>query len=107
MGKKTTTPVEVGGTDYEFVAASQTDQVLGGDGAPNDLLARLVVNVTTSATGTVGIKDGASGTLRTLVPANTPIGVYHVEIGARSVDGGWRITTGAGASVFAVGQFTA
>lgn len=92
-------------TMYETVAASQTDQVLGGVGKAGNLLERLVVTVATSATGTVSIKDGSGGSNISITAANTPIGVYSIELGARSVSGGWRVTTGAGASVVAVGDF--
>lgn len=97
--------VGVGGEDYEFVAPSATNQVLGTAGATNDFLQRLTVNVTTSATSNVAIKDG-SDTAITVVPANAPIGVYNVELGIRSRSGAWQITTGAGASAIAVGQFS-
>lgn len=92
-------------TQYETVAASQTDQVLGSAGAVGDLLERLVVSVATAATGTVSIKDGA-GSAIVITAANTPIGVYSVNIGARSSGGAWQVTTGAGATVLAVGRFT-
>lgn len=96
-------------TDYEAVAAGQTDQICGPKGALQDILERLVVNVTTAATGTVAITDG-NGTPIILVPVNTAIGVYSIEIGAlaKVTTGtpGWKITTGAGASVLAVGRFT-
>jgi hypothetical protein len=93
-------------TDYETVAASQTDQVIGSTGAAGDLLEQLIVSVATSATGTVSIKDGASGSSIVITAANTPIGVYSVNIGAKSNSGGWRVTTGAGATAIAVGRFT-
>lgn len=91
-------------TDYETVAASQTDQVLGPVGATGDILEKLIVSVATAATGTVSIKDG-SGSAIVITAANTPIGVYSVNIGARSTGGAWKVTTGAGATVLAVGQF--
>ena len=103
--KQNNRPVEIGGSDYETVAASQTAQVLGGTGAKGDFLARLVVNVTTAATSTVTLIDDATSIV--VVPANTPIGPHIVEIGARAKDGPWRITTAAGVSVVAVGQFSA
>jgi hypothetical protein len=103
--KKLVDLVAIGGTDYEAVAPSATNQVLGIAGATNDFLARLIVNVTTSATGNVAIKDG-DDTALTLVPVNTPVGVYVVEVGVRSRAGAWQVTTGAGASVVAVGQFS-
>lgn len=91
-------------TDYEDVAASQTDQVLGPVGAAGDVLDTLIVTVTTAATSTVSIKDG-SGSAIVITAANTPIGVYSVPIGARSRSGAWKVTTGAGASALAVGSF--
>jgi hypothetical protein len=95
-------------TDYETVAASQSDQILGAVGAKGDVLERLIVTVATAATGTVSIKDG-NGSAISVTAANTPIGVYTVHIGARSTSAttpGWKITTGAGATVIAVGKFT-
>jgi hypothetical protein len=104
--KKHTTPVEIGGTDWETVAAGQTDQVLGGTGAMNDLIARLVVQVTTVLTSNVELQDG-DGVAFNVVPVNTPLGVYSIELGIRSSIGAWSVTTGAGASVLAIGQFSA
>jgi hypothetical protein len=91
--------------DYEAVAASQSDQVLGASGAAGDVLERLIVTVDTAATGTVSIKDGA-GSAMPITTANTPIGVYSVEIAAKSSAGAWKVTTGAGATVVAVGRFS-
>jgi hypothetical protein len=92
------------GTFYETVAASQTAQVLGVTGGVGDTLMRVIVTVGVSLTGTVALLDGA--TSYPLVAASTPIGVYVIEINAVSVSGAWKITTGAGATVFAVGNFT-
>lgn len=90
---------------YETVAASQTAQVLGGTGAIGDYLGTVIVTVATAASGTVTLLDGATSI--PLTAANTPIGVYSVKIGARSVSGPWKVTTGAGATVIAVGRFSA
>jgi ABC-type thiamine transport system ATPase subunit len=90
---------------YETVAASQTAQVLGGTGATGDYLHRLIVTVSTSLTGTVTILDNATSIA--IVPANTPVGVYSIEMNMRSSSGAWKVTTGAGASVVAVGIFSA
>jgi hypothetical protein len=89
------------------VAASQTDAVLGTTGAIGDLLIRLIITVNTAATAAVSIKDG-SGSSIPILP-NSPgggVGVYEVTIGAESVNGGWKVTTGAGSTVAAVGRFT-
>ncbi len=103
--KELNSPVRIGGEDYETVAASQTDQVLGTTGSVGDFLGRLIITVATAATGTVSIKDGA-GSAIPITAANTAIGVYSVEIGAKSVAGAWKVTTGAGATVLAVGKFS-
>jgi hypothetical protein len=90
---------------YEAVAASQTGQVLGGTGATGDYLHRVVVAVATAATSTVSVIDGSTTILD--IPANTPIGVYDIELNSVSRNGVWKITTGAGVSVLAVGIFSA
>ena len=92
------------GFKYEHVAASQTAQVLGSTGATGDYLHRLIITVSTSLTGTVALLDNT--TSHTLVAANTAIGVYSIEINTFSKNGAWKVTTGAGAEVVAVGNFT-
>lgn len=94
--------------DHEEVAASQTDQVLGVTGAAGDVLTRLIITVTTAASAAVSIKDG-SGSSIPILP-NSPgngVGVYVVPIGAVSSSGAWKVTTGAGSTVMAIGRFTA
>ena len=90
---------------YETVAASQTAQVVGGAGAVGDYLHRIIVNVATAATSTVSVIDNSTTVIA--VPANTPIGSYSLEVNAASALGPWKITTGAGVTVMAVGFFTA
>lgn len=96
------------GTQYETVAASQTDQVLGtGAGAAGDYIERLVCVVSTAATAATSIKDGAGSSI-TVLP-NSPgggVGTYVIELGIRSQSGAWSVTTGAGVAVVAVGSFT-
>lgn len=89
---------------YETVAASQTAQVLGGAGAAGDYLHRIVVNVATAASSTVSVIDGSTTILS--VPANTTIGSYSLELNLAAATGPWKITTGAGVTVLAVGLFT-
>ena len=89
---------------YETVAPSQTAQVLGATGAKGDIVKSLVITVSATATSTVALIDNA--TSYSIMAANTPIGVYTIPLDAQSVSGAWKITTGAGASVFATGQFT-
>lgn len=90
--------------EYETVAASQTAQIIGVTGASGDYIHRLIVSVATAATGTVTLLDNATSI--PITPANTPIGVYTVDLGMTSVSGAWKVTTGAGATVIAVGRFT-
>jgi hypothetical protein len=95
---------------YEHVAASQTAQVLGGTGAIGDYLHRLVCTVSTALTSTVQIIDGTGAGIltHTLLPASVGggIGVYNIELNAVSANGAWKITTGAGVEVMAIGIFT-
>lgn len=96
--------VNQAGMEYEAVAASQTDQVMGTTGATGDYLHRLVITVATAATGTVSIKDGG-GSAIAITAANTPIGVYVVDLGIYSTAGAWKVTTGAGATAVGIGNF--
>lgn len=93
---------------YEHVGASATNQVLGGTGAKGDYIHRLVCTVSTAATAAVSIVDGSLA-LHTILP-NSPgngIGVYNIELDAISANGPWKINTGAGVEVMAIGIFSA
>lgn len=96
--------------DYETVAAGQTDQILGATGNVGDWLEHLVCVVATAATAQVDIQDG-DGSAITVLP-NSPgsgVGTYVIPIQAKAVNTttpGWKITTGAGVSVIAIGSFT-
>jgi len=98
---------------YKAVAASQSDFVLGAAGAVGDVLAALIITVNTAATAAVSIKDGNGASIGIL--ANSPgggIGVYVVQFGEDGITclatttPGWKVTTGAGSTVVAVGNFT-
>ncbi len=94
--------------DYEAVAAGQADQVMGATGAVGDKIRRVIVSVGTAATGTCSIKDG-NGAAIPLTAANTPIGVYTVDlnmVAKNATTPGWKITTGAGATAIGIGDFT-
>ena len=90
---------------YETVAASQTAQPLGTTGAKGDYLHRLIITVTAAATSTVTLIDNVTSIV--LTAATTPVGIYSIEFNAASMSGAWKITTGAGATVVAVGIFSA
>ena len=92
-------------TDYETVAVSQTDQVLGSTGEVGDYLERIVIQVATAATAAVTVKDGSTTILSF---ANSPgggIGVYPIALQVKSKTGPFKVTTGAGATVLCVGKF--
>ena len=95
---------------YEHVTVSQTAQVLGTTGAVGDYLHRLICTVSTAATSIVQIVDGTgTGVLtHTILPnaVGGGIGVYNIELNIVSANGAWKVTTGAGVEVMAVGIFT-
>ena len=92
---------------YETFAASQTAQVLGGTGAKGDYLHRLIISVNTVATATVTVLDGSTSIPLLTGSATLVPGVYSVEMNMAAATGPWKITTGAGATVIAVGIFSA
>jgi hypothetical protein len=99
---------KLGAGEYETVAASQTNQVLGPTGGAGDFLSHVVVSPTTvspqaftiydNATALVSFAGGASS-LSNLVP-------FTIYIGATSSSGAFKVTTGTGLSLTAFGDFT-
>lgn len=99
-----------GGSEYETVAASQTDQILGPTGAVGDYVEGLLCVVATAATSQVQIKDG-NGSAITVLPnaVGAGVGSYYVPLGLKTVNSttpGWKVTTAAGVSVIGIGDFT-
>lgn len=98
-----------GGTDYETVAASQTDQVLGATGAIGDRLDILWVVPVTTSPGVVQIKDGAGSAITVFTGGATSIldlRPQPIVLGIKCTGAGWKVTTGANVSVLATGEFT-
>lgn len=96
-------------SDYETVAASQTDQVIGPAGGTGNLLARLVVVPATTSPGVVQIKDGSGSAITVFTGGASSVNELRpmiLHIGARSSGGAWKVTTGANVSVIAIGRFT-
>ena len=90
---------------YEAVAASQTDLAVGS-AKVGTVISRLLVTVATAVTSAVSIKDG-NGSAIGIVAANTPVGIYSVEVGMaakNTTTPGWKVTTGAGVSVIIIGR---
>lgn len=91
---------------YETVAGGVTGQVLGGVGATGDYLHRLIISSVTVATASVTIIDGSTSIVIQTGSATVVAGVVSLELNIRSMTGPWSITTGAGATVVAVGIFS-
>ncbi len=92
---------------YETVAAGQSGQVLGGTGAIGDWLERVVVQPTTTSPGVVTVLDNAVEVQA--YPGGTvgaDLTPFVIEIGANSVSGAWKITTGSNVKATAYGTFT-
>lgn len=99
-----------GGFDaHVAVPAGETDHVLGATGRKRDFLGGLLLVPATTSPGSVSIADGngaaitlfagGAGSVSNLVP-------FFVPLGVKSINGGWKVTTGAGVSAVAVGRFT-
>lgn len=101
---------DYGDGDYETVAASQTDQVLGVTGATGDFLSGLLIVPATTAAGAVSVKDGTGSAISLFAgggtTALTTLIPFFVPLGMKSSAGAWKVTTGASVSVIAVGNFT-
>ena len=100
--------VKNGQAEYEAVAASQTAQAIGATGATGDYMAGILVIPATTSPGNVLLLDnatsmtvftGGASSVSNLVP-------FFIPIGANSVSGAWKITTGANVSCIAFGDFT-
>jgi len=95
--------------DYETVAASQTDQVLGPTGATADFLSGVLIVPATTSPGAVSIKDGSGSAITIFTGGATSVSnlvPFFVPIGAMSTGGAWKVTTGANVSAIGVGSFT-
>ena len=84
---------------YETVAASQADQVLGSSGAKADYLAGVLIVPATTAAGAVSIKDGSGSSITIFAggatTALTTLIPFFVPLGAGSASGPWKVTTGS------------
>lgn len=100
-------------SQYETVAASATDQVMGATGAQYDYLAGVLIIPGTAAAGAVSIKDGngsaisvfaGGGTtaLPSLAPILVPLGLHCLA----GTTPGWKITTGTNVTAIGIGKFT-
>lgn len=102
------TIVDISNGEYETVAASQTAQVLGATGAIGDYLSGLLVTPATTSPGNVLLLDNATSITVFTGGASSVVSLvpFFIPIGAKSVSGAWKVTTGANVSVVGVGNFT-
>ena len=101
------TDINVG--DYETVAASATDQVLGPTGATGDYLATVWIVPATTSPGAVSIKDGAGSAITIFTGGASSVSnlvPFPVSLGIKSAAGAWKLTTGTNVSAIAAGNFT-
>jgi hypothetical protein len=97
------------GKTYETVAASQTAQVMGTNGAQGDHIERVVIVPGTSAAGVVTLLDGSTSISLFAGGGTTALSDLKplvVELNMYSKTGPWKITTGANVTAIAVGDFT-
>jgi hypothetical protein len=110
VAQRLTTLIGMGSAgNYETVAASQTDQVLGPIGAAGDYLDGLIIVPALVACGAVSIKDGGGSSIVVFVGGGTTALAdakpFFVPVHAKSAAGAWKVTTGASVSVIGVGTF--
>lgn len=91
-------------SDYETVPYSSLSQTLGPVGGAGDVLSKLVISISNTTANKVYLNDGSADSV-VIVPSGAAIGIYSVDIGARSVNGAWKVTTDTNSSVVAVGRF--
>lgn len=96
-------------SEYELVAASQTDQIMGTTGAIGDTIDGILVIPTTTAVGAISIEDGGTNTP---VYAGGTVGAdlkpFFIPLfGIKATTAtGWEITSGGNESLIVFGQFT-
>lgn len=101
-----------GAGEYEPVAASATDQILGATGAVGDYLAGVLIVPATTSPGAVSVKDGngsaitiftgGASSVSNLVPFFVPLGLKAIN----ATTPGWKVTTGTNVSALGTGNFT-
>lgn len=104
--------VEMGisaGIDWETVAASATDQIMGGNGAKGDYLGSVLIIPGTTSPGAVQIKDGAGSAITIFTGgATSVVGLQPIPVplGITSLSGAWKITTGTNVTAIGFGKWT-
>lgn len=103
---------QVLGSNYETIAASQTAQVMGATGAAGDYLSHCVVYPTSTSPGVLTVFDNTSTAGNNVIAfpsvatSTSNLVPFAVPVGAVSVNGPWKVTTGANMVVTCYGKFT-
>lgn len=97
--------------NYNTVAASQAAQALTGGtgGAIGDYLESLLIVPADTSPGAVTIQDGGGAAITLFAGGASSVSnlaPIPVPVGAVSINGAWKVTTGAGVSVIALGSFS-
>jgi len=91
--------------EYEDVAASQTDQVIGGTGAVGDLVAGVYCAMSAASVGTVSIKDGSGSAFVLFQAQGAATVVSTPALNWVSTSGAWKLTTGTNTTCRVSGRF--
>jgi hypothetical protein len=99
-------------TNYETIAASQTAQVMGNNGATGDYLSHCVIYPTSTSPGVVTVFDNTNTAANNVIAfaggasSLSNLGPIAIPVGAFSVNGPWKVTTGSGVVVTCYGKFS-
>lgn len=92
--------------EYEDVAASQTDQVMGATGAAGDLLHALKCATSAASVGTVTVKDGSGSSFTIFLAQGAAAILDSPALDWVSVNGAWSVTTGTNTTCRVSGRFS-
>jgi hypothetical protein len=96
--------------EYETVAASQSNQAMGGaDARVGNYLSGLLVIPATTSPGAITIADGTGSAITVFTGGASSVSnlvPFFIPLGVVSRAGAWKVTTGADVSVIGVGDFT-
>lgn len=100
-----------GGSNYVHVAASQTGAVLQtSTGAAGDYLSHCVIYPSTTGAGSVTVFDNTNSAANNVIEFTTGtlpgLAPIALPVGAVSVNGAWKVTTGANETVVCYGKFS-
>lgn len=102
-----------GGSTYQAVAASQTATVLqSATGATGDYLSHCDIYPTSTSPGVVTVFDNTNTAANSVIlfaggaTSTSNLVPIAVPVGANSVNGAWKVTTGANVSVVCYGKFS-